>query len=656
MKQLTCEMCGSTEMLKQDGLFVCQTCGTKYTVEEAKKMMVEGTVEVHGNVQVKNAAQLENLLKLAHSSFESKNYAQAEEFCNQVIAMDDQNYDAWKLKGEAINYQINSNNQRILEVYNCIMTSYRVLDDTQKEEKKHEILSSLKDCFEGEVDFWLKQFEANRPTDSALTRAKNAYVDSYNKMAGAFDELGLSDSKEGYLINFDNFFIDKANTICVSAWKSTVGYNYYRDDFSNLGKNWGRGNAWSRLVTTNTDSYRPMKDTALTFLNEGDNLIALLQFAEKQFNESTKYKTKENVYSNIIYFHECISDLVYYKIGSSGNDVGWCEDGSLTDEAKNFRSKTIAKYKNKIEKAKKDDANRKRKEILADSKDKDVKELLTLTYKHLKNREHVEAVARFDAIIEKLPNERFGYLGKAAALADNDDGVAYDTLFAPILAAKDKTVSSEYEQDTKKLLDHPCGKYGTTVLMFACGGQRLNVVQALLDMGADIHKRTNQNTTPLWYVCHRALPEEKLSEGREIARILLDMGADVNITNKGGVALYNKTTDSEIARMIRSKHPGIEKGAAAGSGSGGCYVATAVYGSYDCPQVWTLRRYRDYTLAETWYGRSFIKTYYAISPTLVKWFGHTKWFKKMWQGKLDHMVAKLQANGVESTPYEDKKW
>lgn len=90
--------------------------------------------------------------------------------------------------------------------------------------------------------------------------------------------------------------------------------------------------------------------------------------------------------------------------------------------------------------------------------------------------------------------------------------------------------------------------------------------------------------------------------------------------------------------------------------SGGCYVATAVYGSYDCPQVWTLRRYRDYTLAESWYGRAFIKTYYAISPTLVKWFGHTEWFKKMWQGKLDRMVAKLQANGVESTPYEDKNW
>lgn len=88
----------------------------------------------------------------------------------------------------------------------------------------------------------------------------------------------------------------------------------------------------------------------------------------------------------------------------------------------------------------------------------------------------------------------------------------------------------------------------------------------------------------------------------------------------------------------------------------GCYVATAVYGSYDCPEVWTLRRYRDDELAKTWYGRAFIHTYYAISPTLVAWFGHTEWFKKMWKGKLDRMVERLQSEGVESTPYNDKDW
>lgn len=88
----------------------------------------------------------------------------------------------------------------------------------------------------------------------------------------------------------------------------------------------------------------------------------------------------------------------------------------------------------------------------------------------------------------------------------------------------------------------------------------------------------------------------------------------------------------------------------------GCYVATAVYGSYDCPEVWTLRRFRDYDLAETWYGRTFVSVYYAVSPFFVRHFGETKWFKKMWRGKLDRMVSRLQAKGYESTPYEDRIW
>lgn len=90
--------------------------------------------------------------------------------------------------------------------------------------------------------------------------------------------------------------------------------------------------------------------------------------------------------------------------------------------------------------------------------------------------------------------------------------------------------------------------------------------------------------------------------------------------------------------------------------SGGCYVATAVYGSYDCPQVWTLRRFRDNTLAGTWYGRAFIRAYYAISPTLVKWFGKAEWFKNLWKPTLDRMVEKLNGNGVANTPYDDIAW
>lgn len=85
----------------------------------------------------------------------------------------------------------------------------------------------------------------------------------------------------------------------------------------------------------------------------------------------------------------------------------------------------------------------------------------------------------------------------------------------------------------------------------------------------------------------------------------------------------------------------------------GCYVATAVYGAYNCPQVWTLRRFRDNTLAKTWYGRAFIRVYYAVSPTLVKCFGKSKWFQAFWRVKLDKMVNSLQNKGYASTPYED---
>ena len=118
---------------------------------------------------------------------------------------------------------------------------------------------------------------------------------------------------------------------------------------------------------------------------------------------------------------------------------------------------------------------------------------------------------------------------------------------------------------------------------------------------------------------------------------------------------YDDITNRLISK-VKEKKPEYQPPALPAPASGGCYVATAVYGSYDCPEVWTLRRFRDDTLAETWYGRVFIRVYYAISPTLVKWFGKTVWFTNLWKPPLDRMVGNLKESGVEDTPYDDKKW
>ena len=86
----------------------------------------------------------------------------------------------------------------------------------------------------------------------------------------------------------------------------------------------------------------------------------------------------------------------------------------------------------------------------------------------------------------------------------------------------------------------------------------------------------------------------------------------------------------------------------------GCYIATCVYGSYDCPSVWTLRRFRDNVLKKTVMGRTFIRVYYAVSPKVVKTFGDTSLFKKICKFVLDSFVRYLNKKGFDDTEYFDE--
>ena len=55
MAKIACEMCKSTEFLKQEGVFICQSCGLKYSAEEIKKMMSENPVVATEAVTVGNS-------------------------------------------------------------------------------------------------------------------------------------------------------------------------------------------------------------------------------------------------------------------------------------------------------------------------------------------------------------------------------------------------------------------------------------------------------------------------------------------------------------------------------------------------------------------------------------------------------------------------
>lgn len=349
MKPLTCEMCGSTNLLKQDGVFVCQSCGTKYSVEEAKKMMVEGTVAVEGTVKIDTSSELKNLYEIARRAKEMENASNAEKYYDMILVKD--------------------------------------------------------------------------PT----------------------------------------------------SWEANFYVVYYRAMGCKIAEIWSAGNS---LVN-------------------------------------------------------CIPSV------------------------------------------------------------------LELIDKHVPADEQINVL-----------NELFMRVSSIAGMLSSAATSHFEGIDAQI---KDQFVQ-EYINNIAE----------TATLMY-CFGDSITIYWTNNDA-------VNELAVAAW------------EQGTEIHRTYIKYLADRE---------SNKNMIMEYVGKIQKIKPDYQA-REVDTSSAGCYVATAVYGSYDCPEVWTLRRFRDYTLAETWYGRAFICTYYSMSPTLVKWFGKSRWFKALCLAPLDKIVSRLQENGVESTPYKDR--
>ena len=96
MKQLTCEMCGGTDLMKDGGAFVCRTCGCKYSVEEAKKMMLKDIVDVSGsNVKVDTSSELKKLYQVARRAKEDNNSEGAAKYYEMILLKDPTSWEAY---------------------------------------------------------------------------------------------------------------------------------------------------------------------------------------------------------------------------------------------------------------------------------------------------------------------------------------------------------------------------------------------------------------------------------------------------------------------------------------------------------------------------------------------------------------------------------
>jgi hypothetical protein len=65
------------------------------------------------------------------------------------------------------------------------------------------------------------------------------------------------------------------------------------------------------------------------------------------------------------------------------------------------------------------------------------------------------------------------------------------------------------------------------------------------------------------------------------------------------------------------------------SKSSGCFIATAVYGKEDAPEVQILRHFRDEVLLISFMGRRFVSFYYQFSPYAAKLIGKSVFVKSI---------------------------
>jgi len=79
-----------------------------------------------------------------------------------------------------------------------------------------------------------------------------------------------------------------------------------------------------------------------------------------------------------------------------------------------------------------------------------------------------------------------------------------------------------------------------------------------------------------------------------------------------------------------------------GSGGGGCFIATAAFGSYLDPHVYVLRQFRDRVLLRNYIGTAFVKFYYKHSPPIADYIRQHDGLRMLTRWALTPLIFGIQ--------------
>lgn len=324
MKKIVCDLCEGTEFIKEGGMFVCQGCGTKYSIEEAKSMMreVEGTAPVVGAAPAMpvgnpNQAQIDNILVLATTAYEAQNYAEAENYCNRAIELDAMCYKAWNLKGKAVGWQSQIDKLRIEEAAHSFCKAIDFAPEEEKEELKNQAVEELKKLGLALIALRKQRFSGS-PDSKELNGFKSdrkVMIDSLMVLLSHGNAVGMPD---GYLESIAKMMAEAAGQAMIMA-----------------------KTAWLKIE-------HPGEKDLVTYIDWFSNCEQLLRQAIDVCDDDDE-EDKSRYELLISALEEPIGKYSYKREWVSyASEYRWFKDKCLNDQAVSTRRTQIQDCKNKI--------------------------------------------------------------------------------------------------------------------------------------------------------------------------------------------------------------------------------------------------------------------------------------------------------------------
>ncbi len=146
-------------------------------------------------------------------------------------------------------------------------------------------------------------------------------------------------------------------------------------------------------------------------------------------------------------------------------------------------------------------------------------------------------------------------------------------------------------------------------------------------------------------------PDEAVATWQVVFHGPLREGADFRIRLQEGDVVGTRTWESPSAYLGLLVTPKLASGTNQGShlsavdSGGGCFIATAAYGSALQPEVEVLRDFRDRHLLTNGPGRAFVSLYYRWSPGPADWIRDRPWVRAAVRVPLNLLVTSIRHPG-----------